>query len=117
MSVMNNISSGDLTNKKCVPCDGGTLPLGSDAVAGYLKSVFGWQAEEDKKIKKEFKFKDFKGSMGFVNKVAGLAEEEGHHPSIFISYNKVRITLATHAIGGLSENDFIMAAKIDSIDK
>ncbi len=112
---MENICPSDLSGKKCKPCEGGTLPLSPDAISVYLKGVSGWQVEEDKKIKKEFKFKDFKAAMGFVNKVAGLAEEEGHHPSIFISYNKVRITLTTHAIGGLSENDFIMAAKIDGL--
>lgn len=71
--------------------------------------------EEDKKIKKEFKFADFKGAMEFVNRIARLAEEESHHPAIFISYNKVRLTFSTHAIGGLSENDFIMAAKTDKL--
>lgn len=81
----------------------------------YLSGRAGWQLEEDKKIKKEFRFKDFSGSMDFVNKVAKLAEEEGHHPALFINYNKVRITLTTHSIGGLSENDFIMAAKIDAL--
>ena len=105
----------DLTHKKCIPCEGGRPPLTAEVVQKYLSQTPDWQVEEDKKIKKEFRFKDFKASMVFVNAVAGLAEAEGHHPSIFISYNKVRITLTTHAIGGLSENDFIMAAKIDQL--
>lgn len=86
-----------------------------DEASKYLSAVSGWQMEEGKKIKKEFKFADFRGSMDFVNRLAAVAEEEGHHPAIFISYNKVRVTLTTHAIGGLSENDFIMAAKIDRL--
>lgn len=67
------------------------------------------------KISKEFKFKDFIGAINFVDNVAGIAEEEGHHPDIYIFYNKVLIELSTHSIGGLSENDFILAAKIDNI--
>ena len=77
----------------------------------------GWELLDNIKIKKEFKFKDFKGSLNFVNKVGALTEEEKHHPNITIIYNKVCITLSTHAIGGLSQNDFIMAAKIDQINK
>lgn len=75
-----------------------------------------WKVEDEKKIEKKFKFKDFKEAMSFVNKVADLAEEQGHHPDIEISYNKVKIELTTHAIGGLSTNDFVMAAKIETIE-
>lgn len=82
---------------------------------GYASALQDWELEEAVKIKKEFKFKDFKESMSFVNKVAELAESEGHHPNIFIAYNKVKITLSTRAVKGLSENDFIMAAKIDAV--
>lgn len=106
----------ELANKKCVPCEGGTLPMSEDEAHRYISQVMGWQIIEDKKIKKEFKFNDFKGSLDFVNKVGALAEEEKHHPNITIIYNKVNITLSTHAIGGLSENDFIMAAKIDRLN-
>ena len=107
--------SEDLTTKKCKPCTGGMPALGGQEAQRYMASVLGWELEEDKKIKKEFRFKDFLGAMSFVNKVAALAENEGHHPSILILYNKVRITLSTHAVSGLSENDFIMAAKIDRL--
>jgi len=110
-----NISCDVLSNKKCIPCEAGTLPMKGDEIKKYMSIVSGWELQEDTKIKKEFKFKDFKESMKFVNKVADLAESEGHHPSIFISYNKVKITLFTHAISGLSENDFIMATKIDKV--
>lgn len=74
----------------------------------------GWEMEEDA-IKRKFKFKDFKAAMTFVNRVAEIAESENHHPDIKISYNKVKIKLSTHAIKGLSENDFIVAAKIDKL--
>jgi len=105
----------DFSTKKCKPCEGGTPPLTPETAQQYLASLTGWELLEGAKIKKEFKFKNFVGSMDFVNRLAKIAEEEGHHPTILIIYNKVRITLTTHAIGGLSENDFIMAAKIDKL--
>lgn len=107
----------DLTQKKCVPCEGGAPPIQSDALKEYLAQVPpGWEAiENGKKIRKEFKFRDFKEAIDFVVKVAKLAEEEGHHPDIFIFYSRVIIELWTHAIGGLSENDFILAAKIEKL--
>jgi pterin-4a-carbinolamine dehydratase len=105
----------DFATKKCQPCEGGTPPLTAEAATKYLASIAGWELFEGTKIKKEFKFKNFIGAMDFVNRLAKTAEAEGHHPTILISYNKVKITLTTHAIGGLSENDFIMAAKIDKL--
>lgn len=92
-------------------------PIRSGALPVYLaRLAAGWKAVEDgKKIRREFKFKDFKAAVGLVNKVASLAEAEGHHPDIFIFYNRVIIDLWTHAVGGLSEKDFIMAAKIDKL--
>ena len=105
-----------LLSKKCVPCEGGVPPLTEEEVRKLLLQVEGWKADaECTKIFREFKFKDFKQAMGFVDKVAGLAEEEGHHPDIHIHYNRVRLELWTHAIGGLSENDFILAAKINAL--
>lgn len=84
----------------------------------YLSQTLGWALAEDKKsIKKEFSFKDFVQAMAFVNKVAEIAESEGHHPDLHIFYNKVKIELSTHAIGGLSENDFIVAAKVNALEK
>lgn len=107
-----------LLNKKCVPCEGGIAPLDKSEVDKYMNEINDWIVLEDnKKIKKEFNFKNFMEAMMFVKKVADLAEEEGHHPDIFISYNRVEIYLWTHAIGGLHENDFILAAKIDNIKK
>lgn len=106
----------NLATKKCVPCEGGVAPLLKDQAAPYLAQVLGWKLSDDaKKISKEFVFKNFKESMAFINKVAAIAEAEGHHPDIFVFYDKVRMELWTHAIGGLSENDFIMAAKINQL--
>ncbi len=79
-----------------------------------MAKVSGWTLSDDvKQISKEYKFKDFLGAVNFVNKISEIAEEEGHHPDIHIFYNRVRLELSTHSIGGLSENDFILAAKID----
>lgn len=106
----------DLTQKKCVPCEGGVPPIRGADIKKYLSQLQpGWATEGEIKIKKEFRFKDFKESIDFVVRVAELAELEGHHPDIFIFYNRVTILLWTHAIGGLSENDFILAAKIDKL--
>ncbi len=106
----------DLTQKKCVPCEGGVPPIAGGEINKYLSQLqTGWNVEEGKKIKKEFKFTDFKESIDFVVRVAELAELEGHHPDIFIFYDRVTILLWTHAIQGLSENDFILAAKIEKL--
>ncbi|MEK7178944.1 MAG: 4a-hydroxytetrahydrobiopterin dehydratase, partial [Patescibacteria group bacterium] len=97
----------DLASQKCIPCEGATPPLSESAIAlyvGQLKTV--WDVIEGKKISKVFSFKDFLEAMRFVNRVADSAEKEGHHPDIHIFYNKVKIEISTHAIGGLSVNDF-----------
>lgn len=107
----------DLVHKKCIPCEGGVPPFTPEEIEKYKKEISDkWEEfENGKKIKRKFKFKDFKEAMGFVNQVADVAEEEQHHPDIKIFYSLVEITLWTHAVMGLSENDFIMAAKIDKI--
>lgn len=107
----------DLTKKHCVPCEGGIAPFEAKNARQYLKNVQGWELfDDDKKIQKEYIFDNFIEAVGFVDKVAELAEQEDHHPDLLIhSYKKLRITLSTHAIGGLSENDFILAAKIDAL--
>lgn len=108
----------DLVSKHCVPCEGGTKPLDKKDIQKYQAVLtISWEVLEDKKIKHEFKFKDFKQAIEFVNKVAKLAQEEGHHPDIHIFFNKVTLELWTHAIDGLSENDFILAAKINNLVK
>jgi 4a-hydroxytetrahydrobiopterin dehydratase len=107
----------ELSEKHCVPCEGGVPPMTNEDEDRYIKEVPSWTLDREgiHKIKKSFKFKDFKEAMKFVNEVARLAEEEGHHPNIHIYYNRVEFELYTRAIGGLFENDFIMAAKIDRI--
>lgn len=105
-----------LATKKCVPCEGGATPLRGEALKKYMDELRGtWILEDEKKIFRHFHFKDFKEAIGFVNTVANVAEHEGHHPDVAIHWNKVTLTLWTHAIGGLSENDFIVAAKINKI--
>lgn len=105
----------DLANKKCAPC-GKAEPLTEAEIVSLIGKVSGWKLFENAhKVRKEFKFKDFKEGMVFVNKVAELAEKEGHHPDMHIKYDLVRIEISTHAIRGLLENDFILAAKIDKI--
>jgi 4a-hydroxytetrahydrobiopterin dehydratase len=101
----------DLTQKRCMACDAGTPPLTSQEAEALLEQVPGWELEENK-LTRRFNFPDFKEAIAFVNRVAALAEEEGHHPDIHIFWNRVRLDLTTHTIKGLSENDFIMAAKI-----
>jgi len=106
----------NLIKKICVSCEGkGIKPLSRADAQDYLDEVIGWTLDQDtKKISKEYKFRDFIGAINFVEKVADIAEMEGHHPDIHIHYNKVLLELSTHAIGGLSENDFIVATKIDA---
>jgi len=104
----------ELAAKRCKPCEGGMPPLNLDESKRLLAQVEGWKLEE-KTIQKSFKFKNFVEAIKFVNRVADLAESEGHHPDIHISYNRVKLSLMAHVIGGLSENDFILAAKIDRL--
>ncbi len=112
-----NESHKELASLKCVPCEGGIPPLKNRKIEAYLSDVPGWGLieEEPKRIRREFKFKDFNGAMDFVNRVAEIAEDQGHHPDIEIHWNEVTLTLYTHAIDGLHDNDFIMAAKIDEL--
>lgn len=105
----------ELTEKTCAPCRRGDPPLSEGQVRELAKEVPGWTlAAGEPKLRREFKFRDFAGAMAFVDTVAGIAEHEDHHPDIHIHYNRVRLELWTHAIGGLSENDFIVAAKINA---
>lgn len=109
------MDNSHLVKGHCVPCEGGTKPMEKKEIGTYLSLLkTPWEVSSDSKsISKHYKFKDFKEAMKFVNKIAGIAEEQGHHPDIYIYYNKVDITLTTHAIKGLSTNDFIMASKIE----
>ncbi len=107
-----------LTSQKCLPCEGGVRPLTEPQLKPFLREIKGWMVIRVHEIEKEFQFPDFKKALQFVNKVGQVAEKEGHHPNIFLhDWNRVKITLCTHAIGGLSKNDFIVAAKIDALRK
>ena len=109
----------NLSNKKCVPCEGGVLPFDISEIHKYQKKVDGWNIIKNEKEKfflnKKFNFQNFSESQEFVNKVGIISEEEGHHPDILFGWGYAEIKIITHAIEGLSENDFILAAKIDQI--
>lgn len=106
----------DLLSKTCIPCSIGAPTLTKEEIEELLPSLKdGWKVLDNKKIEKTYKFKDFASALDFVNKVGSLAEEEGHHPDLLLSWGKVVVQLWTHKIDGLHENDFILAAKIDQI--
>lgn len=105
-----------LADKKCIACEGGVPPLEGDELKTIFSELGGdWKIVHEHHLEKEFQFKDFKEALEFTNKVGNLAEQEEHHPDIHLSWGKVRIVLWTHKINGLSESDFILAAKIDRI--
>ncbi len=107
-----------LTQKHCIPCEGGVPKLTRDQAEVLIKEIPGWTLSDDvTRIEKQYKFKNFREAMTFVNKVAEIANVEDRHPDILINYSKVTLTLWTHAIGGLSENDFIVAAKVENLAK
>ena len=109
----------DLSKKKCVPCEGNIPPFDFSEIHKYLKKVDGWNIVEDKldgfHLIKEFKFNNFIESQKFVNKVGDISEKEGHHPDIWFGWGYAKIKIFTHKIKGLSNNDFILAAKIDQV--
>jgi len=109
----------DLSKKNCIPCRGDVLPFDISEIHHYLKKVDGWdvKSNDDKNyfLEKSFKFKNFIESQEFVNKVGSIAEQESHHPDIYFGWGYTKITIFTHAIKGLAESDFILAAKIDQI--
>ena len=109
----------DLLKKKCVPCEGGAIPFDISEIHKYQKKIDGWEIIKNEKniyyLEKKFNFNNFLESQKFVNKVSIISEEEGHHPDIMFGWGYAKIKITTHAIKGLSENDFILAAKIDKI--
>ncbi len=104
-----------LRTHRCKPCEGGERPLGPRQVAKLRHSVPEWEVTPAPRLTRTFRFQDFKQAMGFVDRMAEVAEQEGHHPDFFVHYNEVRVELWTHATGGLHMNDFILAAKIDAL--
>ncbi len=105
-----------LSKKHCAPCEEKTGLLPNTEVVHLAKEIDHWHIIEDKSIEKTFRFKDFAAALAFVNNVGAIAERENHHPDIHLTdWNKVRLSLSTHSIGGLSENDFILASKVDDL--
>jgi 4a-hydroxytetrahydrobiopterin dehydratase len=103
-----------LARKKCKPCEGGVAPLTPAATAALLKGLQGWSLV-DGKLVKTYEFADYYDTQAFVNATAWISHREDHHPDLVVGYNRCRVEYVTHAIGGLSENDFICAAKIDAL--
>jgi 4a-hydroxytetrahydrobiopterin dehydratase len=108
--------SEGLTAKKCVPCEGGVAALAEGEVCELLPQVPGWRVEGGR-LRREMRFRDFVTLMAFVNRVAALAEAEGHHPDFSVHYDRLAFEVWTHAIDGLSENDFVLAAKIEALPR
>jgi len=109
-------SQCDLSKKHCIPCKGGVPPLKGVALAKLNGELGGgWKVVDEHHLEKEYVFKNFKDALAFTNQVGEIAEKEGHHPDIFLSYGKVKIQLWTHKIDGLTESDYILAAKCDRI--
>jgi 4a-hydroxytetrahydrobiopterin dehydratase len=102
-----------LAQKTCVPCRGGVPPLTADQIQPLAEQVDHWSVVNNHHVEKEFKFPDFKTALTFTNKIGAIAEEQAHHPDIYLAWGKVRVKIWTHKIDGLTESDFIMAAKID----
>lgn len=106
-----------LADKTCVPCRGGVPPLAGEELKRFHSSTPEWQVVNEHHLHREFRFPDFKQALDFVNQVGAVAEQQGHHPDILLSWGKAGITLWTHKVDGLTESDFIMAAKIDRLAK
>jgi 4a-hydroxytetrahydrobiopterin dehydratase len=105
----------ELANKTCVPCKGGTPPLEGEELEALARQVPEWEVVEGHHLKREFRFKDFRGALDFVNRVGELAEEQAHHPDVEFGWGRAAITIFTHKIDGLTESDFVLAAKIDRL--
>ena len=114
---MSTATDSELARKKCVPCEGGVPPLTREQVEHWLPRAPGWALSEDgRRIRRAWVARNFMAGIEFFNKIAALAEEQGHHPDLRLEgYRQVTVELTTHAVGGLTENDFIMAAKINEV--
>jgi 4a-hydroxytetrahydrobiopterin dehydratase len=109
-------TANELTTKQCKPCEGGMPPLSPDEVSQLMEQLEGWEFL-GKTIRKDFSFKNHYQTMAFVNAVAWISHREDHHPDMTVGYSTCGVEYTTHAIGGLSENDFICAAKVDALFK
>jgi len=107
----------DLASKTCVPCRGGVPALKGQELQNLLRQVPGWEVIQEHHLHRAYTFPDFKSALAFVNRVGELAEEQGHHPDIFLTWGKVEVTIWTHKIDGLTESDFILAAKIEQLPR
>ena len=106
----------ELAAQTCVPCRGGVPPLEGDELTGLRERLGGgWRVVEEHHLEKEFRLEDFRSALGFTNRVGKLAEEQGHHPDIHLSWGRVRLEIWTHKIDGLTESDFVLAAKVDKL--
>jgi 4a-hydroxytetrahydrobiopterin dehydratase len=103
----------ELAKKNCVPCKGGVPPLRGDAIGQLLAQIDGWEAVDEHHLRKTYRFKDFVQALAFVNRIGAIAEEQGHHPDIHLTWGSVRVEIWTHKINGLTESDFVLAAKAD----
>jgi len=107
----------ELATKHCVPCRGGVPPLSADQIIPLIDQLRGWEVIQTHHLTKNYEFPDFVSALRFVNRIGEVAEQEGHHPDIYLTWGKVRIQTYTHKIDGLSESDFILAAKIDELTR
>lgn len=109
--------ASELASKTCVPCRGGVPPLQGAELAALQKQVDGWNVVQEHHVTKTFTFPDFQKALDFVNKVGAIAEKQGHHPDIYLAWGKAEVKIWTHKIDGLTESDFILAAKIDQLPR
>lgn len=105
----------ELAMRNCIPCRGGVPPLKGEALISLANQVHGWEVVDEHHLTRTYKFPDFKTALEFVNRVGEIAEREDHHPDIYLAWGKVQISIWTHKINGLTESDFILAAKIDAV--
>jgi 4a-hydroxytetrahydrobiopterin dehydratase len=109
---------GELANKQCIPCRGGITPLKGDNIPELLGQLGGgWRVVDEHHLEKEYRFGDFREALTFTNRVGELAEAQGHHPDIYLAWGKVRLTIWTHKIDGLTESDFVFAAKVEALQE
>lgn len=108
--------TSDLAKKECKPCVAGTPPLKGNALQKWRNQLHGgWNVVDEQRLEKKFTFNDFRQALAFTNKVGDVAEQQGHHPDIYLTYGEVRLQIWTHKIRGLTESDFILAAKVNEI--